>query len=109
MDLDALQPLSRIPAILVLSRLLRAVFRRRSLRHERSVGAHSRALAAAYVPQLVSPRLSSYVRRFPSGEMIASAAIADPRAAFLRDVADGLSKEPQRELSCQYYYDEIGS
>src|SRR5712671_389523 len=65
MDAHSLCSLSWVPAISVLSRLLREFFRRKTLRHERRFASHGRVHAAAVVSQLVPAPLSIRLRNFP--------------------------------------------
>jgi hypothetical protein len=64
-DAHALCSLSRVPAIFVLSRLLREFFRRPTLRNERWFASHGCVHAAAVVSQLVPATLSIRLRDFP--------------------------------------------
>src|SRR4051794_3831150 len=109
MDVDDVCAVSRVPAVCLLSRVLRGLLRRRTLRDERRIAGHRARTDPADVPQLVPSALSVRLRHVPVRQMITRA--IDKVAAtaqFANDVQYYLSQQP-RQLPSRYLYDELGS
>src|SRR5260370_26680584 len=67
MDAHILRAVSRVRTVFLLSRLLRELFRRETLRDERRFAAHGLVHAAAVVSQLVPAALPLRLRALPFG------------------------------------------